>query len=283
MKLFVKLPMYRYTAQLFVSACSLLSFTLSNKTILFTNTDAFSITTAGFLSRFLTAFASKSVKVSKAQRLGEDRSASEVSRLAVKTTHNPKVNMWSSIEVKWASTIISKFFHDCFSLLDSFLCLVDNGSLSKRSTSICYAGLLLILFRQRRRDGSCCCYWISICRSEMVQRVLKSVAFCWKKVNCLALQHLLHLGCIISRPIPNEFGSNQCSFYCLMWQKFKLRRSATYMSIDFLIEASFVIYQYGRSFKKNLERCGSRDLQFHLRLHIRGWVATAGIHHSFLR
>ena len=71
-RLFVEFSMYGYTAQLFVSARSMLSFTVSDKTILFTNRDAFSITTTGgFLSRFLTASASKSVKVSKAQRLGD--------------------------------------------------------------------------------------------------------------------------------------------------------------------------------------------------------------------
>ena len=55
---------------------------------------------------------------------------------------------------------------------------------------------------------------------EIIQRVkTKSVACCWKKVNCLALQHLFHLVCIISRPIPIKIGSNQCNFYCLMLQK----------------------------------------------------------------
>ena len=90
-KLLVEFSMYGNTAQLFVSARSMLSFTVSDKTILFTNRDAFSITTTGgFLSRLLTASASKSVKVSKAQRLAIDRGVGEVLRLAVVTACNPK-------------------------------------------------------------------------------------------------------------------------------------------------------------------------------------------------
>ena len=68
--------------------------------------------------------------------------------------------MWRSIEVKSARTIISKLFHD---FADYALA---NGPCPFANWVCCY------LFRQRRRDESCC-YWISICRSEIFQRVKK--------------------------------------------------------------------------------------------------------------
>ena len=63
----VELSMYGYTAQLFVSARSMQSFTASDKTLLFTNRDAFSITTTGgFSSRLSTASASVTASAFKA-------------------------------------------------------------------------------------------------------------------------------------------------------------------------------------------------------------------------
>ena len=67
------------------------SFTVSDKTILFTNRDALSITTTGgFLSRLLTNLHPNRSKFPKCKGWAIDRGVSEVSRLAVVTARNPK-------------------------------------------------------------------------------------------------------------------------------------------------------------------------------------------------
>ena len=72
-------------------------------------------------------------------------------------------------------------------------------------------GQLLILFRQRRRGGSCYCYWISICRSERIQRVKTkcSVLLEKSKLSGVAASSQSGLYNFTSNPKQNQFKSVQ--------------------------------------------------------------------------
>ena len=68
-----------------------------------------------------------------------------------------------------------------------------------------------------------------------------------------------------------------------MWQKIHLRPSETFLRKDFLIEGSFVIHQYGRTFKKVCSAVGYGICNFTWGSKKEFLVATARIHHSFYR